>query len=231
MVSKFRTCLIIPTFNNVSTIGGVVEEARKYISSIIVVDDGSWDGSARILARKPVITVTHRRNLGKGAAILSGLQAARRYHFDFAITMDGDAQHRAQELEKFLEVISRLSSPVLVLGVRDLERIEHVTWRTRWGLFWANVLLYLSTGKWVPDSQCGMRAYPVVETLSLGARGRRFDFESEVLLLAIRRGIPLFHLPVEVDYPPSFRRISHYRPFWDSVRILLLHFRYWLGRG
>ena len=81
-------------------------------------------------------------------------------------------------------------------------------------------LMRAIAGRPLPDTQSGFRVYPVGATLALDTEGTRYEFETEVLLRAARRGMPLVGVPVRVHYPPIAERVSHFRPWQDTLRII-----------
>lgn len=96
--------MIIPTYNNVGTIGCVVTEAQRYCDDVIVVDDGSDDGTTEVLRAIEGIELVHYdHNRGKGHALKVGFMTALHKGFAYAITMDADGQHKASDLPAFLE--------------------------------------------------------------------------------------------------------------------------------
>ena len=107
----------------------------------------------------------------------------------------------------------------IVVGVRRKEgfAIKRVA---RFGNWIADRLMRGIAGRPLPDTQSGFRVYPVAATLALGTRGTRYDFETEVLLRAARAGVAVLGVPVEVYYPPVAERVSHYRPWADTLRII-----------
>jgi hypothetical protein len=106
-----------------------------------------------------------------------------------------------------------------VVGVRRKEGFV-IRRRARFGNWVADTLMRRIAGQPLPDTQSGFRLYPLEATLALGAAGRRFDFETEILLRAARRGVPVVGVPVAVHYPPPEERVTHYRPWVDTVRII-----------
>jgi hypothetical protein len=95
---------------------------------------------------------------------------------------------------------------------------RHVPWTSRFGRGFSNFWVRAAGGGRLTDSQSGLRVYPLPETLQLGVRARRFQFEVEVLAKAGWRGLPVKEVPVSVDYHPGGQRISHFRPFVDFCR-------------
>lgn len=212
-------CVVIPTYNNKLTIEGVVTDILKFTSAVVVVDDGSTDGTGEILAAVPGITViTHAGNKGKGAALATGLEYAANVGYPHAITMDGDGQHLARDFPAFSEAL-QTHPDALVIGTRDLSgrsrRLKSRILRAH-SNFWVWVL----TGKWVADSQSGFRAYPLPSTQEILLNTTKYDYEIEVLVKGLWMGIPVIEVPIGVEYVSGSK--SHFRPFVDFMRVFNL---------
>jgi len=220
-----RPCIILPTYNNERTLADVVEAACA-IGPVIAVDDGSTDGTAAILRGFDSIVVeTHARNRGKGAALRTGFARAIRDGYTHAITLDTDGQHPAAMVERLLN--EARESGALVIGARDL-RAAGASLGSRFGMANSNFWTWLETDLRLPDTQSGMRCYPLapIDELRLVTTG--YDFEIEVLVKAAWSGIPLRSVAVEVVYPAD--RVSHMRPILDFLRIGRLNVRLLLLR-
>ena len=103
-----KTCAaVIPCFNEARTIAPLVAAVSQYLPSVIVVDDGSTDGSSSLASGAGAVVVAHRRNLGKGAALKTGLSLARKQGFEWALTLDGDGQHAPEDLPAFCDAPNR----------------------------------------------------------------------------------------------------------------------------
>lgn len=208
---------MIPVFNHAATIDGVISGALATGLPVLVVDDGSTDGSGAIAAAHDGVKVlNHPQNLGKGAAIVSGLKAAEG-RYDQIITLDADGQHDPADIPALLAAESG-DSPVIVVGERIGMYAPEVPRGSRVGRSFSNFWVHVCGGIKVADSQTGFRLYPVRETLELAARGRRFQFEVEILALAGWKGLPVRNAPVNVTYQARGQRISHFRPFIDFMR-------------
>ncbi|MFH1154732.1 MAG: glycosyltransferase family 2 protein [Pseudomonadota bacterium] len=214
---KSRFVTIIPVYNHGATVAEVVLEAGKLGFPVIVVDDGSTDQTSDRLREIPGIRVlTHPGNLGKGAALLTGLKAAADAA-DFAIAMDADGQHYPRDAHSLMDAISPGERP-LVLGCRKGMLGPDTPWTSRMGRRFSNFWILASGGPRVLDSQSGFRIYPLPETLGLKTRARRYEFEVEVLVKAHRNHIPVIEAPIDVWYPAKEERVSHFRPFRDFLR-------------
>jgi len=212
-----RTVVVVPVYNHASTVAEVVRKVLDLGFPVIAVNDGSTDGTAGVLASiEGITTLRHRSNRGKGAAILTGLAEAAR-SADWAVTIDADGQHHPEDIPLLLAAIPKGQRPVVVGNRRGMDARD-VPWTSRFGREFSNFWVRASGGPPVADTQSGFRLYPLPETLTLGVRARRFQFEVEVLARAGWRGIPVLETPVRVTYQPGAERISHYRPFVDFLR-------------
>ncbi|MGE4561235.1 MAG: glycosyltransferase family 2 protein [Desulfobulbus sp.] len=213
-----RAAVVIPVFNHAGRIAAVVREALALGLPVFVVDDGSTDRTAEILAPIEGITVLrHQRNLGKGAALLTGFAAAAST-CDWALTLDGDGQHRPVDGWRLLDAAQLRNRRVVVIGNRQGMAGEHVPWTSRFGRLFSNFWVWAVGGPWVRDSQSGFRLYPLPEILHCPARARRYQWEVEILVLARRRGLGAVEVPISVVYQPRGERISHFRPWVDFCR-------------
>jgi len=196
----------------------VVADARGHCARIVVVDDGSNDETAARAASAGAEVLRHAVNAGKGAAIVTGLKALARDGVPRGLTLDADGQHLGSEIPALLAA-SDAAPRAIVVGVRKKEG-HPIRFINRLGNWVADRALRLVAGRPIPDTQSGFRVYPVAATLGLGAQSTRYDFETEVLLRAARRGVDLVGVPVAVYYPPVAERVSHYRPAKDTLRII-----------
>jgi glycosyltransferase involved in cell wall biosynthesis len=213
-----RAAVIIPVFNHASRIAAVVQDASVLGLPIFVVNDGSTDHTAEVLAGLEGITVLHHaRNLGKGAALLTGFAAAAPT-CDWALTLDGDGQHRPADGQHLLEMVEQQGTRMVVIGNRQGMEGEHVPWTSRFGRFFSNFWVWAVGGPRVHDSQSGFRLYPLPEIMQCPASARRYQWEVEILVLARRRGLTFAEVPVSVVYQPKGERISHFRPWVDFRR-------------
>jgi glycosyltransferase involved in cell wall biosynthesis len=215
--SKERFAFVIPAYNHADSVAQVIQEALSLNFPVFVVNDGSTDATPdRIAETKGVQIICHKKNMGKGAALMSGFIAASAVA-DWAITIDADGQHYPEDALKLITAIPEGVRPIVV-GVRDGMVGKHVPWTSRFGRKFSNFWVWLSGGPALLDSQSGMRIYPLPQALYLGTKARRFQFEVEILVQAKRKGVPVIEVPVRVNYNPAGSRISHFRPFVDFLR-------------
>jgi glycosyltransferase involved in cell wall biosynthesis len=213
------TCVIVPAFEASSTVGRVVDDVAAALGvPLIVIDDGSTDATSDVARSHGAFVVRHERNRGKGAALRTGLREAERQGFRVAVTVDADGQHPSQSARAVLDAND--DPGTLVLGVRDLVR-DGAPSSNRFGNRVSNAFLSLFAGRRLRDTQCGLRRYPVTETLGLGVRADGYAFEGEVILRAIAAEISVVQVPIDVLYPAPGRSRSHFRRIVDPTKIVL----------
>lgn len=216
-----RFCAVIPTYDNAGTILDIVERTYAQLPHIVVVNDGSTDRTAELLAASPVTVtvVSYGTNRGKGYALREGFRKARACGYTHAVTIDADGQHYPEDLPQLLAA-SRKEPAALIVGSRPLVHDNMPrgnSFANRFSNFWFR----LQTGCKLPDTQTGLRIYPL-----LGIRGERwmtsrYEAELELLVASAWAGVPLRPVRVRVDYPEN--RVSHFRPTLDFLRISLLN--------
>jgi len=224
-----ETAVLIPALNCGATIRAVVSGARRYVPDVLVVSDGSTDATVAEAMAAGAQIVAHDRRRGKGAALLTGMRTLAAQGVRRVLSMDGDGQHLSDEIPILLE--AAVAQPgALIIGARRFEEITVAPIKL-FGNRFANRWVEIACGRALPDTQSGFRVYPVRETLALRPRAHHFAFETEVLIRAVRGGMPIRSVPVRVHYPPVAERLSHFRGFVDTVRIIFvvlgLIFRVW----
>jgi len=224
--------VLVPTFNNHATIADVIVRAAATGLPVLVVDDGSTDGSGDRAREAGADVITHPANLGKGRALLTGWAAAAERGFSHAVTVDADAQHPPEEIPALLETMTA-EPDALIVGCRDMTS-ENVPRSSRIGRATSDFMLWAAASHELrgerPDSQCGFRIYPLKHVLALGMTGRRYEFEMEILVRAAWQGVPLRARPIRVHYPNPEERVSHFRKWRDNARIVGIYTRLMLIR-
>jgi len=213
-----NAAVIIPVYNHEQYIGEVIRQALELGLPVFVVDDGSTDATPEVIDAIPGISVIrHTVNLGKGAALVSGFAAAAKHGCDWALTIDGDGQHRPEDAENLLQAAAQ-GGRVIVVGRRQGMTGKNVPWTSRFGRGFSNFWVRVSGGPVVQDSQSGFRIYPLPEALHLEVQARRYQFEVEILVRAKRKGINTIEAPVGVVYQARGERVSHFQPWLDFKR-------------
>jgi glycosyltransferase involved in cell wall biosynthesis len=214
-----RPCIVIPAYEAERTLRSVVGDLREagIHAPIYVIDDGSRDRTTDIARELRVRVIRHDYNRGKGAALRTAMGIALGEGHDTCVTCDADGQHPATAVKTILEADTPRDS--LVLGIRNLvtagaPRANQVSN----GI--SNFFLSWFSGRPLKDTQCGLRRYPIPETLALRAKADRYAYEAEVILRAIRAGMRVIEIPIDVYYPPENERITHFDSVRDPARIV-----------
>jgi len=212
-----KFCVIVPGYQEECRIGAVVEGIRQYCDHVIVVDDGSSDGTSLEAERAGAIVIKHAVNIGKGGSIVSGVEYARRHGFDFVIAMDGDGQHDCDDIPRFLEEYAREGTPV-ILGnrMREPGSMPLIRRLTNRFMSW---LLSRRMKQRVPDTQCGFRLYRCDAIPNVSAESAHFDFDSEVLLLLAEKGVRIGEVPIKVIYGDEKSKMN---PLKDTIRFFAM---------
>lgn len=210
---------LIPALDCEATIQAVVQETRRFVPRVLVVDDGSSDRTADAAKAAGAEVLRQPANRGKGAALRAGMQALLRDGVTHVVTLDGDAQHLPEDIPRLLAA-SAAEPDALVMGARQHEP-GSLTKIRAFGNRYANRWVRIACGREFEDTQSGFRVYPVAATLALGCRADRFAFETEVVIRAVRAGLPVRSVPVRVYNPPPDQRTSHFHGVWDSIRIVV----------
>ena len=178
---------VIPTYNNEKTVARVIADVRRYCAHVLVVNDGSTDSTAQILAAEGVETISYAPNRGKGYAIRRALRHAGEHGYRYMITIDSDGQHFASDIPKFVEEIEKTPDALLV-GARNL-RSDNMPGKNTFANKFSNFWFRVETGMRLDDTQSGFRLYPVRRMKGMRFLTRRYEFEVEVLVRAAWRGI------------------------------------------
>lgn len=218
-----RVCIIIPVYNNASTIASVIEGVRCYAKNIIVVNDGSTDKTPEILEALKVEHITLPANKGKGAALALGFKEALWQGYDYAITIDGDGQHSPADIPAFLQAIENQPNS-LIVGSRFVCNKPKLSLASGFANKFSNFWFFCQTGRLLSDTQTGFRAYPLSSIKPLlPLLTAKYEAELELLVFASFKGLKISTIPIKVYYPPKEKRVSHFRPGRDFLRISALN--------
>jgi glycosyltransferase involved in cell wall biosynthesis len=217
--------VVIPAYQEAATIGPIVDLCRMLpeVSGVVVIDDGSCDETARVAAESGATVLRHTHNLGKGASLMRGMLAAVEAGASLVATLDGDSQHRPEDLPRLLEC-SRQWPRRIIIGSR--RATGHIAPRARVianriADFWIS----WAAGHPIDDSQSGFRVYPaeVVQRIAVcPPKATGFAFESEVLIEAARLGFLTVAVEIRTIHGAVLKRRSHFRPVADITRIVLM---------
>jgi glycosyltransferase involved in cell wall biosynthesis len=220
-----RTCVLIPAFNEALYIADVVERARQHVVEVVVIDDGSSDGTADIARTAGATCLQLSANCGKASALRTGIDYARKRNFTHVITLDGDGQHLPEDIPVMLRVAEETGAD-LIIGARSFDRTRMP--RSR---YFSNVigsrLASALVGCEIRDSQSGFRLFRLDKLDEGKLRSRCYELEMEILIKMARSGCTIAHAPIRMVYDEGQAR-SKMKPVRDTVRVCLwsLAFRF-----
>jgi glycosyltransferase involved in cell wall biosynthesis len=205
---------VVPAYEAASSIADVVRRARAVVPDVLVVDDGSSDGTAEAARGAGAEVVRHERNRGKGAALSTAFAVLLPRRVSGVVTLDADGQHLPEEIPKLLAAAPEAD---LVLGTREhlfaeMGRVRRASNRLS---SWA---ISSAAGRRLCDVQTGFRLYSRLLLETTGFPEARFEAESAVVVRAGRRGLRIVTVPVRLGFADG-RATSHFRPLRDSLRI------------
>ena len=226
--TTYRPVVVAPTYDNVRSLPHVLGQLDRLGLDVIVVNDGSRDGTDKALGAWEAqatttrrLVITHPTNRGKAAALKSGFHHAVAMGYTHAVSIDTDGQHDPRDVPRLMAA-SRRRPESLVLGVRDV-RADGYPRLNRLGRRISNLLLRWQSGARIEDSQCGLRVYPLGLIGQLKLRWGRYGLETEVLARAAWAGVAIRQVPVRCLYRLPLGRVTHFRPWCDSCAAAVMH--------
>jgi len=217
-----KFCVIIPSYNNATKIEAVINEVLLQTNNVIVINDGATDNTAQLLAHyKNIKVISYPQNKGKGYAVKKGFKKAIELGYEYAITIDSDGQHCAEDISKFINACF-INQNAIIIGNRSIIKGK-ISRKSSFANNLSNFWFLVITGIKLDDTQSGFRLYPIKKMQHILTLTRRYEFEIEIMVKASWQNIPIESIPISVIYPPENERISHFRPVVDFIRIGLLN--------
>ncbi|HWM23511.1 MAG TPA: glycosyltransferase family 2 protein [Chthoniobacterales bacterium] len=221
IIDRKTVAAVIPAYLEEKHIADVVRRTLEQLDHVLVIDDGSADATAVTARNAGAEVIVHPRNLGKGEAIKTGLRHWLDRNFTYAVILDGDGQHRPEEIERFLTAGSATRAELLI-GTRMRDVREMPLLRRAVNRYMSNKISGLCRQP-IPDTQCGFRMVHRSLIPDLLGGAERFDYETEMLILASRKGCRVESVPITTVYSDE---VSSIHPVRDTIRFFKLIRRY-----
>jgi len=220
-IDRKNVAALIPAFREAKHIRDVACRARQQLDTVLVVDDGSPDATAEEARNGGAEVIRHEVNRGKGGAVKTGFQELLSRGFEYVLILDGDGQHRPEEIPEFLRQANTSQAPFIV-GSRmsDLRTMPFVRKMTNRYMSWQ---ISRACGQHIPDTQCGFRMIHRQVIPHLFLESENYDYETEMLLIASRHGYRITSVPVSTVYGEE---VSKIHPVRDTIRFFKLMSRY-----
>ena len=217
-----KTAAIIPAYREEKHIGDIIRRTRKQLDHVLVVDDGSRDTTARCAREAGAEVIVHSQNRGKGEAIKTGLRHWLDRQFIHVIILDSDGQHLPEEIDHFIGAAAQAEDRSFFLGNRmnNLTGMPFV--RRVVNRYMSNRISRICRQE-IPDTQCGFRMLDRQLIPELLEGGNRFDYETEMLIIASRKGYRIESVPITTVYSDE---VSKIHPARDTIRFFKLMRRY-----
>jgi glycosyltransferase involved in cell wall biosynthesis len=206
---------LIPAFNEERFIGSLVLAVRPYVDVVVVVDDGSSDGTAEIARKAGATVISHEQNRGKAAGVNTGFEYVRQLGARAMVMLDGDGQHRAQDIPTVLAPVVAGSADIVV-GSRFLEVKSKIPVYRQIGQHSLTLATNLASGVSVSDSQSGYRAFSTAAIGALSFSKGGFSIESEMQFLAREHNLRVVEAPIHVVYCERAKR----NPFKHGMQVV-----------
>jgi glycosyltransferase involved in cell wall biosynthesis len=219
---RLKTAAIIPAYREEQHISDVVRRTRQQLDHVVVIDDGSSDNTARCARDAGAEVIVHSQNRGKGEAIKTGLRHWLDRQFIHVIILDSDGQHLPEEIDRFIAAAAQAGSRGFFLGNRmnNLTGMPFV--RRVVNRYMSNRISRICRQE-IPDTQCGFRMLDRQLIPGLLEGGNRFDYETEMLIIASRKGYRIESVPITTVYSDE---VSKIHPARDTIRFFKLMRRY-----
>lgn len=217
-----KIAAVIPAYNEAKHIGEVVRRTRQQLEKVLVVDDGSADKTAERAREAGAEAIVHPKNFGKGETIKTGLRHWLERNVDLVIILDADGQHRPEEIDRFTIAATSADKPQLILGTR-MNDVESMPLVRRIVNRWMSKRISAVCGQEIPDTQCGFRMLHRQLIPELLGGAARFDYETEMLIIASRKGYRIASVPVSTVYSDE---VSSIHPVRDTIRFFKLMQQY-----
>ena len=189
----------IPAYNEEKNIASIITKLKNITDSIIVCDDGSSDMTSEISKNLGAIVISHKKNMGYGAAIRTIFQKSVELDSDILVTFDADGQHRIDDVNKILQPLENNEADI-VIGSRFLDNESKVPNYRKIGIKVITQVTNASLKKKLTDSQSGFRAYNKQALTQISPSEMGMGISTEILIKASSKGLRIAEIPITILY-------------------------------
>lgn len=209
-----RVGIVIPAFNEKNQIRKVVEATQKYVDQIIIVDDGSKIPlESVVMPEKNITVLRHKINLGKGAAMKTGCFAAKKMNLDIVIFMDGDDQHKPEDIPKFIDSFNQDPELDIIFGSRiigkDMPLIKML------GNKFLSIATSILFGIYISDTQSGFRGFRLAAFKKIFWDSTRYSVETEMVVNTGKKKLKYKEIEIKTIYHDDYKGTT----IIDGIRI------------
>jgi len=220
-MKPLKTCAVIPAFNEEKNIANVVNETKKHVDTVIVVDDGSTDKTPKE-ATKADIFLKHIVNMGKGFALQTGVERALMEDVNVIVCLDGDNQHNPGDIPKLVGALIEQDMDI-VFGSRSLN--GDMPWVLRFGNWWLCKSAQMLFGSSISDSQTGFKAFRKETYDKIRWKSKSYSMDSEIIMRVGKNNLRHVQVPIKTHYHCGHKGTT----IIDGLRIFrdMLFWRMW----
>jgi len=219
---RSRIAAVIPAYQEEKYVSEVARRARAQLQNVLVVDDGSTDATSDRARSAGVDVVVHPQNRGKGESIKTGLHYWLQRGSEYVVLLDADGQHLPEEISRFVEAAASDNQAKIFVGSR-MNDTSTMPFVRRIVNRYMSGRISRACGQQIPDTQCGFRMLhrDIIPEVLRGAS--RFEYETEMLIIASRKGHRVASVPITTVYSDE---VSSINPVRDTLRFFKLMRRY-----
>ena len=208
---KKKIFVILPARNEEKHISKIIKSIKKYVNTVVVVDDGSDDKTSENAKKSKAIVLRHIVNLGKGAALKTGCDYATKNKADVIIVIDADAQHDPKEIPNFLKKIKKYD---IIIAYRKVNKKMPLL--LQFGNWTINKTITFLYGVKIKDSQCGYRAFTSKAYKKLRWKASDYSMESEMIAKIGKHNLSYTEIPIETIYSDKYKGTT----IFDGIKIV-----------
>jgi glycosyltransferase involved in cell wall biosynthesis len=219
-LEKPNVVAVIPALNESKTVGQIVEDAKKYVNQVIVVDDGSWDSTGALSKIAGAKVLRHSIPTGAGGAMFAGIEASKLYDPDVVVTLDADGQHFPEDIPKVIApIIEKVADCVVGYRFSTMKQVKLTLYKRLLNMVASRTASWLS-GTELRDSETGFRAYNKVALNALDFTSMDYGWATDSLITLSRKKIRFIEVPVKTVWGIPTREGQKRRGLVYGVKVL-----------